>query len=125
MKNQAIIILFIFFGCNPKLESNPNLHTQSDSLQIIQHLTTITKTDGYRNHLNISMLNQTAEYIFSIFSQYADTTYYQSFELNDKTYMNVVCRLKGENNNPIVVVGAHYDVAGDTEGADDNASGVE
>ena len=124
MKNQVIIILLIFFGCSPKFEANSNLHAQSDSLLIAQHLTTITKTDGYRNHLNISMLNQTAEYIFSIFSQYADTTYYQSFELNGKTYKNVVCRLKGDNNNPIVVVGAHYDVAGNTEGADDNASGV-
>ena len=30
----------------------------------------------------------------------------------------------GTNNNKHVIVGAHYDVCGDQEGADDNASGV-
>ena len=124
MKKQVLLFLLIFIGCSPNIETVQNLYAQSDSVRIVQHLTTITKTDGYRNHLDTALLNQTAEYIFSIFSQYADTTYYQSFELNDKIYKNVVCRLGSENNKPIVVVGAHYDVAGATEGADDNASGV-
>ena len=109
----------VFFGCN-----NPKLQAQSDSALIVQHLTTITKTEGYRNYRNIPLLNQTAEYIFSVFSQYADTTYYQSYQIRDKTYMNVVCRLGIANDKPLVIIGAHYDVHGNTEGADDNASGV-
>jgi hypothetical protein len=36
---------------------------------------------------------------------------------------NVVARFGG-SEGPVVVVGAHYDVAGDLPGADDNASGV-
>lgn len=36
---------------------------------------------------------------------------------------NVVARFGGQEG-PLVVVGAHYDVAGDLPGADDNASGV-
>ena len=118
MKKQVILILFIILGCNPKI------HAQSDSMRIVQHLTAITKTDGFRNRNNIPLLNQTAEYIFSVFSQYADTAYYQSFQVYGGTYMNVICRLGSANNKPLVVVGAHYDVYGDTEGADDNASGV-
>ena len=118
MKKQAILILFVILGCNPKLTA------QSDSVLIVQHLKTITKTDGFRNHKNISLLNQTAEYIFTVFNQYADTTYYQSFQVKGETYINVVCRLKGANNKPLVIVGAHYDVAYNQEGADDNASGV-
>jgi Zn-dependent M28 family amino/carboxypeptidase len=35
-----------------------------------------------------------------------------------------VCRLGSSNNKPLVVVGAHYDAVRNTEGADDNASGV-
>jgi Zn-dependent M28 family amino/carboxypeptidase len=97
---------------------------KSDSALIVQHLTTITKTDGFRNHKNIPLLNQTAEYIFSVFSQYADATYYQTFEVRGETYKNVVCRFGSANNNPLVVVGAHYDVDGEQEGADDNASGI-
>ena len=119
MKKQAILILFIFWGCNTN-----HHHAQSDSTQIVQHLTNITKTEGFRNSKNIPLLNQTAEYIFSIFSQYADTTYYQTFQENNETYMNVVCRLGSAIDKPLVVVGAHYDVDGNQEGADDNASGV-
>jgi len=104
--------------------SRTNLYGLSDSALIMQHLTTITKTDGYRNSRNIPLLNQTAEYIFSVFSQYADTTYYQTFQENGETYMNVVCRFGSANDKPLVVIGAHYDVEGYQEGADDNASGV-
>jgi hypothetical protein len=104
--------------------SPDNVVAQSDSLRIVQHLKTITKTDGYRNYQNISLLNQTAEYIFSVFQQYADTVFYQPYQVEGVTYKNVVCRLGNAENKPLVVVGAHYDVCGNQEGADDNASGV-
>jgi len=106
------------------LASPDNDVVQSDSLRIVQHLKTITKTDGYRNYQNISLLNQTAEYIFSVFQQYADTVFYQPYPVEGVTYKNVVCRLGNTNHKPLVVVGAHYDVCGNQEGADDNASGV-
>ena len=122
MKKQAILFFFIIYGCSPKLDCS--LHEQSDDIRIMQHLKTITKTDSYRNYKNILLLNQTAEYIFSVFSQYADTTYYQQFQAMGETYKNVVCRLGSANNKPLVVIGAHYDVDGNQEGADDNASGV-
>ena len=106
----------VFFG---------KLHAQSDSVRIVQHLKTITKTEGSRYFGNALLLNQTAEYIFSIFSQYADTVYYQPFQhIGETTYINVVCRLGSTNNKPLVVIGAHYDTVRNTEGADDNASGV-
>jgi len=124
MNRQIIVILFIICGCNPNPECCQRLHTPSDSVRIVHHLKKITKTDGFRNCRNVPLLNETAEYIFSIFSQYADTAYYQPYQAIDETYMNVVCRMGSANDKPLVVVGAHYDVAGDTEGADDNASGV-
>jgi len=115
---QAITIFFVIFGCTPKL------YAQSDSLLIVQHLKTITKTDGYRNYKNIPLLNHTAEYIFSVFQQYADTVFYQPYQVEGVTYKNVVCRLGNAYNKPLVVIGAHYDVCGNQEGADDNASGI-
>ena len=132
-KLLAILILFVSFGCNPKPESNQNIYIQFDSLTVMQHLKTITKTEGFRNFSDTTTLNQTAEYIFSVFSQYADTVYYQEFQvyayhgtsqLHSRTYKNVVCRLGSTSNKPLVVVGAHYDTVENTEGADDNASGV-
>ena len=114
---QAIIILLLILFCNPQL------HAQADEARIVQHLKAITKTDGYRNYKNISQLNNTAEYIHSVFSQYSDTVSYQPYKVDGVTYKNVVCRL-GSGEKPLVVIGAHYDVCGDQEGADDNASGV-
>ena len=125
MKKQAILFLFVIFGCNPthsaKLDSH---HAKSDSILVMQHLKTITKTEGFRHISDTATLNQTAEYIFSVFRQFSDTVYYQTFQVYNKTYKNVVCRLGSVNNKPVVVVGAHYDTVINTEGADDNASGV-
>lgn len=115
--NLTLILLYLFI-------SRVDLHAQSDTILIKKHLKVITKTDGFRNHENIPLLNKTAKYIYSEFRKYADTTYYQSYEVKGKTYKNVICRFGSKINKPIIVAGAHYDVCGNQEGADDNASGV-
>lgn len=104
---------------------------QADTVRIKDHLTAITKTKGFRHFMNVDLLNKVANYIHSNFEQYADSTYFQEFQLNGLTYKNVICvfeptRLNsiGEKNNQTIVIGAHYDVCGMQEGADDNASGV-
>lgn len=99
-------------------------YAQADSTLIYTHLTKITKTDQYRNYKNIDALDQTAEYIFNIFSQYADTVFYQTYDVKGNTYRNVICRFGSKIDKPVMIIGAHYDVCGDQEGADDNASGV-
>ena len=44
-------------------------------------------------------------------------------EARGKEFKNVICGF-GPEEAPRIVVGAHYDVCGEQEGADDNASGV-
>jgi Zn-dependent M28 family amino/carboxypeptidase len=84
----------------------------------------ITKTEHFRNYKNIQTLNQVSSYIFEQLSFYADTTYFQNFKDDEKNdYRNVIA-LFGPNDAPTIVLGAHYDVCGEQEGADDNASGV-
>ena len=48
---------------------------------------------------------------------------YQVYEVNGRDYRNVVCDLPSDIEE-IFVIGAHYDVCGDQEGADDNGSGI-
>lgn len=96
---------------------------QSDTNLIKLHLRNITKTKGYRHFMNVDLLNRTADYIMEDFGNYADTTFFQEFQVNGLTYKNVICRF-GNEKGRIVVIGAHYDVCGMQEGADDNASGV-
>lgn len=96
---------------------------KSDTTLIRSHLTALTKTPYPRAYYNITQLNQTALYIENNFRQFADTVYIQEYIAHGNVYRNVVCSF-GRTNKRRIVIGAHYDVCGDQEGADDNASGV-
>jgi Zn-dependent M28 family amino/carboxypeptidase len=96
---------------------------KSDTILIKNHLINITKTAKFRNYQNLEQLNRVAKYIHADFSKYADKVSYQEFEVNSVIYKNVICSF-GTENSKRIVVGAHYDVCGNQEGADDNASGV-
>ncbi len=96
---------------------------QTDTLLVKEHLTHITKTEGFRNSANPELLNKIADYIHDEFRKYADTVYFQEFQVKGTTYKNVVCNF-GPKDKPVIVLGAHYDVCGNQQGADDNASGV-
>ena len=98
-------------------------YSQSDTMRIKELLIELTKTEKPRNYQNIDQLNQTAEFIYSYFRQYADTVFYQTYQINGITYGNVVARF-GDTINERLIIGAHYDVCGNQEGADDNASGI-
>ena len=95
----------------------------SDTALIKSHLTTITKTGQFRNYRNIEQLNKTADYIQSVFSQYSDSISLQEYAVNGQIYKNVICSF-GTENKKRIIVGAHYDVCSNQEGADDNATGV-
>lgn len=116
MKKIILITLSCIFSTS--------LLAQTDTTLVKKHLFNITRTKGYRNYKNTEVLNKIADYIYTNFKKYADTTYYQEYKVNGTTYKNVICRFGSNIKKPIIVVGAHYDVCGDQEGADDNASGV-
>ncbi|WP_457624436.1 M28 family peptidase [Persephonella sp.] len=77
----------------------------------------------FRNYENIQSLNRAAEYIEGVFSQFTDQVQIQEFSVGGDRYRNVIGIINPEGKQT-VVIGAHYDVAGNTPGADDNASGV-
>lgn len=95
----------------------------SDTSIIKSHLRSIAKTGKFRTYKNIDQLNNTADYIRAVFAQYADSVYFQEYFVNGQVYKNVICSF-GIENKKRIIVGAHYDVCGNQEGADDNASGV-
>lgn len=117
MKTFALILsLLIFFTIELRAQN-------SDTLRIKEHLNKIINTEKPRNHRNIESLNYVADYIFNEFNRYADTVYFQPYMVGSEEYKNVIC-VFGKKNAKTVVIGAHYDVCGDQDGADDNASGV-
>lgn len=122
MKKLFVILLITGFAiCNCLAANKPE--RQSDTARIENDLRIITKTEKSRNYRNIETLNFIAQYIFDEFSKNCDTVYYQTYLVNGAEYKNVIGSI-GLDKKDKIVVGAHYDVAGDQEGADDNASGV-
>ncbi len=97
--------------------------TASDTILIKNHLTSITKTDQFRTYNDLDQLNATADYIKEVFNQYSDSVYIQEYNIGKNVYKNVICSF-GTEHEKRIIVGAHYDVCGNQEGADDNASGV-
>lgn len=115
--------LFIFLLMVSMIHTVNASAIESDTTIIKKHLTVITKTKGYRTHKDLTQLNQTADYIQTVFREYADTVFVQEYLVNGEIYKNVICSF-GQQATKRIVVGAHYDVCNEQEGADDNASGV-
>ncbi len=77
-----------------------------------------------RNGQNAEGLDKAAAHIAEAFAAAGCDLREQPFQLDYVTYRNIICSF-GPASAPRVVLGAHYDVAGDANpGADDNASGV-
>ncbi|MFN0204405.1 MAG: M28 family peptidase [Bacteroidia bacterium] len=119
MKTQQNILIFLLL----LLTTYGFSANVPDTALIKAHLRAITKTKQFRTYQNIDQLNQTADYIQGIFRQYSDSVFVQEYKVNGQTYKNVICSF-GTEHKKRVIVGAHYDVCGKQEGADDNASGI-
>lgn len=96
---------------------------QSDTTRIRQHMQVLTQTAVSRNYQHPEQLDEIAEYLFEQFALYADTVYYQPYQVGNRTYKNVIA-VFGPRETRRTIIGAHYDVCGEQDGADDNASGT-
>lgn len=123
MTRTILITLIISISLPYSCRADKKSYVYSDTNRIEQDLRIITKTDKSRNYQNIETLNFIANYIFEELEKTCDTVYYQPYLVNGIEYKNVIGTI-GLKKQERIIVGAHYDVAGDQEGADDNASGV-
>lgn len=117
-----IAFLIFIFGMEKEriVQSSP---VPADSVQVKKHLLALTQTPQFRNHKNMDQLNAIADYIHQTFRIYTDSTSFQKYKVEGKEYKNVICSF-GIENSKRIIIGAHYDVCGDQQGADDNATGV-
>lgn len=95
----------------------------SDPSRIQKDLVAITQTQQARTWNRTEILDQVAGYVFKELEECCDSVYYQCYSHKGKVFRNVIGSM-GLGFPERIVVGAHYDVAGEQEGADDNASGV-
>ena len=127
--NKIIIVaglIFIAVFCfaadskNKPVQKSP---MPADIRLVKNHLTIITQTPEFRNHENRDQLNAIADYVKENFSKYGDSTTFQEYQVEGKIYKNVITSF-GTEHTKRIIIGAHYDVCGDQQGADDNATGV-
>ncbi len=102
-----------------KIDAEPSAAVDPDALHA--HVLKLASELPPRSH-DPKQLNVSAAYIYDVLAPYGRVEY-QEFDAPGGSFRNVVLRL-GPELGPLLVVGAHYDVAGALPGADDNASGV-
>jgi hypothetical protein len=125
MISLLISTFFIFSSLINCPENQHRMEMNNDQIKArlykdVQFLTTVKPARNYRN---LSSLNKVAEYIEKSFLSLNYPTEVQKFKVDGKEYKNVIASI-GPKAGPRIIVGAHYDVAGDKDGADDNASAV-
>lgn len=132
MRRLLTVVLIILIGLSGLLYAvtNPMVVTKTEVSGIevapdslLRHVMALTSTTGFRNYQNKTALQESMNYIVGSLTASGLQTELQEYKVNGSTYTNVIARY-GTTGDPILVIGAHYDVCEDQPGADDNASGV-
>lgn len=122
-----LVIVLVLIGVvarNPVLVLSTETDLPTPSADLLrQHVQKLVEVPEPRNYQNLHILNQVADYISTQLNSYCDEVIEQVFVADGAKFKNIRCLFKGESSR-VIVMGAHYDVAGDQDGADDNASGV-
>ncbi|MCR5887168.1 M28 family peptidase [Hymenobacter sp. J193] len=111
---------------NPPTNSHLSMQTtamRADTSRLYSHVEFLTSLQPARNYRNLTSLNQAADYIRAEFEKLGGRVEEQPFKADGRQYRNIILSL-GPPDAARIIVGAHYDVCGDTPGADDNASAV-
>lgn len=117
-----IVILFLYLKSQVReVEGSKTNFAKSERIK--QDLDSILNTEKPRNSENLTELNKVADFISHKFKLVSDSVTEQKFMVDNKAYKNIICSIN-TNKTERIIIGAHYDVCGDQNGADDNASGV-
>jgi len=125
----ALPLLAVVGGCwvvtNPvAVTPDPVPAPSADPARLAADVRYLAAIGPARNSSNVAALDHAANYIGNGFAEAGCNTSRETFEVERRTYANVICSF-GPSVSPLLVIGAHYDVASaDNPGADDNASGV-
>ena len=90
---------------------------------MVKTLKYLTQIQPPRNYRNIDSLNNVASYLDDRFKDIGLETYFQNYVVDNNEYKNVIATLNSQYEKRLII-GSHYDVCGDFQGADDNASAV-
>lgn len=112
-----------FSVTTPTRRNNERSSLRVDESRLQAHVDMLSRQLIPRSHTDTGNLDRCAEYISGHFVQAGASVEFQRFLANGRSYANVIGRF-GSGKKRQMIVGAHYDAAVGTPGADDNASGI-
>lgn len=93
--------------------------------RLMGHVQVVAGVIGERHLGRPDALRATAAYIRTTWARHGLTVSHESFEVDGQPVINLVVEQRGSSvPQEIIVVGAHYDTAPGTPGANDNGTGV-
>jgi hypothetical protein len=117
----AVIALTAFQ--NPANAKPKSFERLSDTANIKRCLELVVNTPKPRWFRNTDVLDTVANRVRAEFLEHTNRVSFQNFAIGSNEYRNVIASF-GPHSGKRIIVGAHYDVCGEQDGADDNASGV-
>ena len=105
-----------------------NTWAENQSNKLKTELEYIVTNFPHRDHTHPQELKSLADYIAQKFRSKTvqaikDNVSFQIFNVNNNNFYNVISKY-GPDTSKKIIIGAHYDTAGDSPGADDNTSGI-
>lgn len=97
------------------------------AIALRQHVETLAGNIGERNGAHYEKLEAAAHYVEESFVKAGyehEAVKSQVYEVNGQSFRNIEVEIPGGKRAEIMVIGAHFDTAPGTPGADDNASGM-
>jgi len=108
-------------------DSLPPLTAEEETLRLrlTKHVAVLAGDIGERNLWHYDALKQAARYVTAQLEDLDYTVAPQEYQVEGKSVVNLIAEIKGDSlPEEIIVVGAHYDSAAGSPGANDNATGV-
>ncbi|MEM7370035.1 MAG: M28 family peptidase [Bacteroidota bacterium] len=96
---------------------------KSSQSRLYRDVEALTSIRPYRNFRNPDSLAAAVSYIREEWRAIGYQTREQPWDAQGEEYVNLLASYQAEKEQKLII-GAHYDVCGDQEGADDNASAV-
>ena len=113
--SAAILFMFAVSGLLAQQKADPQ--------RLYDHVAVLCGREPARSVIAPASLDSAARYISSVLRRFSDRVIEQPYTVAEGEVRNIIASF-GPVDGPRIVIGAHYDVAGEQPGADDNASGV-
>ncbi len=121
----VLLLIVIWFQVTQPLlfAKRTEIAVEVEPTRLKTHVTMLSEKFAPRDYKHTENLDHAAAYIRTEFENTNGRISEQTYKVDSLVYRNVILKL-GPETQERIVIGAHYDAAGELPGADDNASGV-